>query len=132
MSTQGMGVAVIALLPFAMLAAGLWLVQIVRERRAAAIARQIALTDAIHREVGAAAAPVVTWSWRRGWLVSVRLPLHAEGTVGVVTRLADDLFRRLDPQDPPRMRLLLMPEELGPRARRPRSERTIGPLRRVA
>jgi hypothetical protein len=87
---------------------------VVRARREAAIARQIALTDAIHHELGAAAAPVVRWSWTRGWIVSVRLPLYREGTVGAVTRLTHDLFRRLDRQDPPRLRLILRPVELGP------------------
>jgi hypothetical protein len=117
--------AVIGTAPFVGLAGFLWLSGMIRARREAAIARQIALTDAIHHELGAAAAPVVRWSWTRGWVVSVALPLYREGLVGVVTRITHDLFRRLDHQDPPRVRLVLRPQDLGPRER----ARTIGAAR---
>jgi hypothetical protein len=40
----------------------------------------------------------------------VRLPLHREAAVGAVTRLTQDLFPRLDRQDPPRLRLVLIPQ----------------------
>jgi hypothetical protein len=70
------------------------------------------LTDAIHRELGAAAAPEVRRSWTRGWVVSVRLPLDREGTVSAITRITHDLFRRLDREDSPRFRLVLSPQEL--------------------
>jgi hypothetical protein len=111
MSIQSVFVVVAAVLPFAAVAGLLWLAGVVRDKRAAGIARQIALTDAIHRELGAAAAPVVRWSWPRGWIVSVQLPLHREGTVGAVTRITHDVFRRLDRDDPPRLRLVLLPQQ---------------------
>jgi hypothetical protein len=117
MSIQWGIVIVAALLPFAAVAGLLWLARVIRERRDAAVARQIMLTDAIHRELGAAAAPEVRRSWTRGWIVSVRLPLHREGTVGAITRITHDLFRRLDREDPPRLRLVLIPQELRPRDR---------------
>ena len=114
MSIQSILVAVTAVLPVAAVAGLLWLAGVIREGRAAGIARQIALTDAIHRELGAAAAPVVRWSWPRGWIVSVRLPLHREETVGAVTRITHDVFRRLDRCDRPRLRLVLLPQEHRP------------------
>jgi len=100
----------IALLPFLAVWALLDLSRRIQRRREERVARQIALTDAIHRELGAVAAPEVTRSLTGTWTVSMRLPLHREGTVGVITRLTQDLFRRLDRQDPPRLRLVLIPQ----------------------
>jgi hypothetical protein len=128
MSTEWTVAIVIAALPFLAVGGLLRLTRVIRERREAAVARQIALTDAIHRELGAAAAPDVERTWTRKWIVSVRLPLHREGTVAAVTRITHDLFRRLDEQDPPRLRLVLIPEE--PR-RRDRA-RAIGSPRPAA
>ncbi|MGH7316505.1 MAG: hypothetical protein ACREJS_09630 [Candidatus Rokuibacteriota bacterium] len=114
MSIEWVSMTVTALLPFAAVGGLLWLARVIGERRDARVARQIALTDAIHRELGAAAAPQVQRSWTRGWIVSVRLPLHREETVGAITRITHDLFCRLDRQDPPRLRLVLIPQEVRP------------------
>ena len=129
----GIAVAMMAA-PFALVMGLLWLARVIREKREAAVARQIALTDAIHRELGAAAAPVVTRSWTRCWTVWVRVPLHHEGQVGAITRITHDLFSRLDRQDPPRLRLVLMPRELRPwdRARMIESPRAAARMRRAA
>ncbi len=122
MSIQS-GIALgMALTPFAAVVGLLWLARVARERREAGVWRQIALTDAIHRELGAVAAPVVKRSGTRDWIVSVRVPLQREGMVGTITRITHDLFSRLDRQDPPRLRLVLLPQELRPRER----ARTIG------
>jgi len=128
------GIAIVTtLLPFLVVAGLLWLTGRIRVRREACIARQIALTDAIHRELGAAAAPEV----RRGareWIVSVRVPLHREGTVGAITRITHDVFRRLEGEDPLRLRVVLRPQESRPRARTMTmgSPRTAGRLSRAA
>ena len=124
----------IALLPFLAVWALLDLSRRVQRRREERVARQIALTDAIHREMGAAAAPEVTRSLGGTWTVSMRLPLHREVTVGVITRLTQDLFRRLDRQDPPRLRLVLIPEAARPwqQGRVMDSTRAVGRLSRAA
>jgi hypothetical protein len=64
----------------------------------------------------------------------MRVPLHREGTVGAITRITHDLFRRLDRQDPPRLRLVLIPPEQRPweRAQMIGSSRPDGRLRRAA
>ena len=100
----------IALLPFLALWALLDLSRRLQRRREERVARQIVLTEAIHRELGAVAAPDVTRSLSGEWTVSMRLPLEREATVGVITRLTQDVFRRLDRQDPPRVRLVLIPQ----------------------
>lgn len=124
----------IALLPFLAVWALLDVSRRVQRRREEQVARQIALTDAIHRELGGAAAPEVTRSLRGTWTVSMRLPLHREDVVGVITRLTQDVFRRLDRQDPPRLRLVLIPQTVRPwrRARVADSTRAAGRLSRAA
>jgi len=134
MSGEGMLAVAIAVIPFAAVAGLLWLARVLRERREAAIVRQIALTDAIHRELGAAAAPEVRRSWTRGWIVSMALPLHREGLVGAVGRITHDVFARLDGPRGPRLRLVLIPRVLppSPRARLAGSARTGRRLGRAA
>jgi hypothetical protein len=107
----------IALLPFLAVWALLDLSRRIQRRREERVARQIVLTEAIHRELGAVAAPDVTRSLSGEWTVSMRLPLEREATVGVITRLTQDVFRRLDRQDPPRLRLVLIPQVARPRPR---------------
>lgn len=129
------GIAIVTtLLPFLAVAGLLWLTGRIRGRREACIARQIALTDAIHRELGAAAAPEVRRGRSREWIVSVRVPLHREETVGAITRITHDVFRRLEREDPPRLRVVLRPQESRPRARTVTmgSARTAGRLSRAA
>jgi hypothetical protein len=127
-------VMVTALMPFAAVVGLLWVTRVFAEQREARVARQIMLTDAIHRELGAVAAPEVQRSWMRGWIVSMRLPLTRAHTVGAVTRITHDLFRRLDGQDPPRLLLVLIPQEIrhGQRARATGSPRVAARLGRAA
>jgi hypothetical protein len=123
-----------AMLPFLAIGALLWVTDRRARRRDTGVARQIALTDAIHRELGAVAAPDVRVGGSGEWVVSVRLPLHHERLVGTVTRITQDVFRRLDRQDPPRVRIVLLPQE--PRPVRPGmvagSTRPAGRLSRAA
>jgi len=124
----------IVLVPFLAVWALLDVSRRIQRRREERVARQIALTDAIHRELGAAAAPEVTRSLTGEWTVSMRLPLHREGLVGVITRLTQDVFRRLDRQDPPRLRLVLIPQAVRPwqQGRAADAARPVGRLSRAA
>jgi hypothetical protein len=107
----GMWMVVFVMVPFV----AVWALMRVRtafeRRRDAGVARQIALTDCIHRELGAVAAPVVRRGWLSGWTVSVPLPLDHEATVGAIVRITTHLFRRLDAQEPLRLRMVLVPRE---------------------
>jgi hypothetical protein len=134
MSLETETTIMIALIPFLAIWGLLRFVGAVERRRDARVARQIALTDAIHRELGAVAAPNVRRSWSGEWVVSMRLALAREGTVGTITRITNDFFRRLDRQDPPRLRVVLLPQEPRP-ARRilaTDSPRSAGRLSRAA
>jgi hypothetical protein len=52
--------------------------------------RQIAVTDAIHRELGAIVAPVVRRRGRHTWTVAVAAPLDRSMAVGRMFALACD------------------------------------------
>src|SRR2546430_6261279 len=77
-------VVVVGLFPCLTLLALLGLTARVERRRAAVIARQIELTDAIHREVGALVAP---WVMRRpggAWRVRVAVPFERPPVVEAI------------------------------------------------
>jgi len=111
MSVEMGAAALIVVVPFLAVWGLLVLSGRVAESREARVARQIALTDAIHRELGAVAAPEVLRSWSRGWIVSVRVPLQQEALVGAIGRITHDLFRRLDRPEIPQVHLVLIPPE---------------------
>src|SRR3989442_2116946 len=95
---------VVGLFPCLTLLALLGLTARVERRRAAVIARQIELTDAIHREVGALVAP---WVMRRpggAWRVRIAVPFErpavVEAIVAVVRRTVPGRCHlRLNPPD---------------------------------
>jgi hypothetical protein len=107
-------VAGAAMIPFLSVWALIVVADRARRRREECVARQVLLTDAIHRELGAAAAPEVRGGGSGEWIVSVRLPLQREGLVGAIARITYEVFRRLDRQEPPRVRLVLLPHEPRP------------------
>ena len=91
MSVETTLAVLIALIPVAAIWALLEWANRAGVRREEVIGRQIALTDAVHRELGAVVAPVVTGSAARGWTVSVRVPLTGErGTGEPLVASADD------------------------------------------
>jgi hypothetical protein len=85
------GIAVV-LTPFAVIVGLLRLADRVTERRDARYARQIELTDAIHRELGAIVAPTVHRRRGGGWLISMAVPFDPPGTIATVLRITDERF----------------------------------------
>jgi hypothetical protein len=57
-------------------------------REAASVARQIRLTDAIGRELGAIVAPTVTRGWTGPWQVRIAVPLAQAATVARIVAIA--------------------------------------------
>ena len=98
--------------PFLVVGGLLWFTDRVRGRREARIARQIALTNAIHWELGAAAAPHVERSWSGAWTVTMAVSLDRERLVGALTRITHEVFVKLDHTGRPRLRILLTWPEL--------------------
>jgi hypothetical protein len=82
----GMAIAATPLLAIAGL---LRLAEWVQRRRTARYARQIELTDAIHRELGAVAAPVVKRQRGGGWLVRMMVPLDRPAMVAAILGITD-------------------------------------------
>ena len=77
-------------LPVAILLLALRLVDVVERRRAEVIARQIEVTDAIHREFGAVVAPIVH-RVGRGWRVTLSMDARHPGMARMVDLAAQTL-----------------------------------------
>ena len=102
----------IALTPFLVVIALQRFADFVSARREASLGRQIALTNAIHRELGAVAAPVVSRRPGGGWLVSMAVPLDRPGTTAAIVRITERMFARDGGVDP--LRILLTPAATRP------------------
>lgn len=93
MSTFVGGIA-IALAPFALTVSFLWLAVRIQRRRQQAVARQVELTEAIHRELGAVAAPTVHPAAGGSWQVSMDLPIDRPETLGALVRITERVMTR--------------------------------------
>ena len=103
----------IALTPFLVVIALLRFADFVSARREASVARQIALTNAIHRELGAVAAPMVSRRPGGGWLVSMAVPLDRPGTTAAIVRITERMFAP-DGRGVDALRILLTPAAARP------------------
>jgi hypothetical protein len=81
----------IAVTPLVGIVGALWLAKRAEVRRNARYARQIALTDAIHRELGAVTAPTVTQRGG-GWRVDMTVPLDRPETVAAILGVTERAF----------------------------------------
>lgn len=77
---------VMVAIPCLMVSGFLALAERAESRRALARDRQIALTDAIHWELGAVAAPTVS-RLGRGWRVAMAVPLDRPAVVAAILRV---------------------------------------------
>jgi hypothetical protein len=107
---EGLGLGV-ALFPIALMVAALLL----RERRArirlAECARQIAVTDTIHGELGAIVAPVVRRRLGGRWQLVIPVPFDDLDSVGRVVRAAYEGFDAPERAIPGRFEIVLSPQE---------------------
>lgn len=102
--------ALVVLLPVALVIALLKVVAWRQQRRLAEIARQIAVTDAIHAELGAVVAPTVRRLWH-GWRLAIPVPFDDLGTVTRVVEAASRAFDAAERATPGRFELVLSPQE---------------------
>src|SRR5713101_1448201 len=89
--TALIGALVMLAIPFLAVSALLAFAERRQDRRDAELARQIMLTDAIHWELGAAAAPVVNRR-RGGWRVTMAVPLDRPTDVAAILRVTQSHF----------------------------------------
>jgi hypothetical protein len=101
----------IALFPFALLIAALKLSSWRQRTRLDEIARQIAVTDAIHAELGAVVSPVVHRTLGRGWRLTIPVPLDRPDTVTRVVSAAYGVFSETERTRSGRFEVVLTPQE---------------------
>lgn len=83
-----------------------------RERRVrAAVARQIALTDAIAAEFGAIVAPVVRKPLWGPWQIEIAVPLGRPATVGTIVSIAHRVLAFAERTSAGRYRIVLTPQD---------------------
>ena len=85
--TALVGIFVIAAIPFVAVSALLRLAERLQDRRDLQRDQQIMLTDAIHWELGAVAAPVVSRRSGGGWRVSMAVPIDRPAVVAALLRV---------------------------------------------
>ena len=90
---------VVTTIPLLIVVGLLRLADRVQRRRDARLARQIELTDAIHREMGAVAAPMVEKCRGGGWLVRVMVPFDRPAVVAAILQIIGRVFASSDGRD---------------------------------
>ena len=104
----------------------LWLAEWRAEAQARRVALQIQLTDAVHRELGAVAAPEVTRGPGGGWRVRVRVP----GRPALVGPLVQVVEHAMEHASPRPFEIVLLPPM--PAATSARGSRLVTPLTAAA
>ena len=108
MLSQAAGIALV-LLVFGAWFGLLGLAAHVQRLRNERVARQIVVTDAIHRELGAIVAPFVTRRGRNAWEVAMAAPLDRPLAVGRILAIAYDTLAAETPAAPPEVSFVLTP-----------------------
>ena len=103
-----LGLALVVVIPPALVVTLLLFSDHVQRAGADAVARQIAVTDAIHRELGPVVAPVMRRSGWRAWELRMAVPLERPNLVGPVLAVAHQALARYRPASR-RVRIVLVP-----------------------
>lgn len=107
---QNVLTVLVVLLPVAFVVALLKIVAWRQQRRLAEIGRQIAVTDAIHTDLGAIVAPTVR-RLGNGWRLAIPVPFDDLATVTRVVESASRAFNTAERATPGRFELVLSPQE---------------------
>jgi len=91
-ASMGLSVAAFLLVGFAVIGGPAMLADWSRRRRQTAIARQIALTDALDGRLGAIVAPRVKQPLWGPWEVEIAVPFSTFATVGRILAIADEVL----------------------------------------
>ena len=118
MATTVAAVAVVVI-PMVALVMLLRLANALQEARDDATAAQAAVTDAIHRELGAVVAPTIT-PRRGGWRLQIAVPFRRPRTIASVVSLAHQVLSGVDIRGRRRSyEIVLTPQRETPRALTP-------------
>jgi hypothetical protein len=115
---------VLVAIPFVAVSLMVVLAERLQNRRDAGRDRQIMLTDAIHSELGAAAAPVVSRR-RGGWRVSMAVPLDRPAEVAAILGVTQRHFSANENGTEP-LEIVLTPYRS---AMSPRTVKNLAPMR---
>lgn len=124
--TALVAILVMLAIPFLAVRALLALAERLEDRRELARYRQIELTDAIHWELGAVAAPVVRRRLSGGWLVSMTVPLDRPALVASILQLTGRHFAASPVAE--RLEIVLTPDTSNAR---PRPAESLAPTQVV-
>jgi hypothetical protein len=102
---------VVALSPIALIVAALWLSNWRQRLRLTEIARQIAVTDAIHAALGAVVSPVVRRTRWGGWRLTIPVPLDRPEIVTQVVEASYGAFSAPEGGKPARFEIVLTQQE---------------------
>lgn len=126
--------AAFVLLEFVLVGGPMLLVDWSRKRRQAAIARQIALTDALDGQLGAIVSPVVTKPLSGPWEIQIAVPLSRLAAVGRILAIVNAVLSGVEGMRERSYRVVLRatqdaPREVGaPHARRAATRWAGGPV----
>ena len=102
---------VVLLLPVVLVVALLKVTEWRQAWRLSEIARQIAVTDAIHAELGAVVSPTVRRHLGNRWRLAIAVPFDNLDTVTRVVESASRAFNVAERAKPGRFELVLSPQE---------------------
>lgn len=103
-----LGIVAALTLPLLVLVGLLAVADRLHHRRLRVVARQVEVTDAIHREFGAVVAPVVSKRWGGPWTVLMTLPPERWAMAGSLAAIAHRVVSTGDRRDG-RVRVVLTP-----------------------
>lgn len=104
-----LGLAVVVVIPPALVVTLLLFSNHVQRAGAEAVARQVAVTDAIHRELGAVVAPVMRRRGWGAWELRMAVPVERPNLVGPVLVVVHRALARSESPAPERVRIVLVP-----------------------
>ncbi len=105
------GSLMVAAVPVVGIIGLLWLSERLRARREVGRHLQISVTDAVHRALGAVAAPVVTRRPGGGWRVQMRVPPGRPDLAAELVRVAEVVMERATRQSRRPFEIVLLPTE---------------------
>jgi hypothetical protein len=132
------GTLIVAAIPLVGIFGLLWLSDRVRARREVGRHLQITVTDAVHRALGAVAAPVVTRRPGGGWRIQMRVTPGRSDLAAALVRVTEDVMERATGEMRRPFEIVLLPTEgsgaagHGPRAALGQRRKTAAPLAAAA
>ena len=88
-----------------------WILHALEQRRDRRVARQIMVTDAIHRELGPVVAPLVRKRLWGPWQLEMAVPFARPGVVGTALAIAHQTLADEGSGKPDAFQIVLTPQE---------------------